>query len=140
MKLSGSLLISVLVGAFAEATSVGSAPPADGNRDSGRFSLAAACSQDGKWLNCLVSARDLVYDKVLLPEQKLSATLEGRLGNAVQFELHPAQGKPQQVSLAVGMAEGSVKSSLAKVAVQLREGKQLLQSYDLTFPIPEPSH
>ena len=140
MKLSGPFLIGILVGVFAAPASVWSESPTDSTRDSGRFSLAAACSQDGKWLNCLVSARDLVYDSVLLPEQKLSATLQGELSGSVQFELHPAQGKPQQVSLAVGMVQDGTKPALATVAVQLHEGEHVLQSYSLTFPLVEASH
>ena len=135
MKLSQRLLICVLIALFGAPRSVRPESPANGPRDSGRFSLVAACSQDAQWLNCQVSARDLVYDNVLLPEQKLSATLEGRLGSSVQFDLHPAQGNSQRVSIAVGMADGNTNPALARVAVEVRQGEHVVQSYGLTFPV-----
>jgi hypothetical protein len=76
-----------------------------------------------------------VYDTVLVPERKLSATLDGALGSSVQFEGHPAQGTPQRVGLAVGMAEGGRAAGLAKVALQVHEGDHLIQDCTVTFPV-----
>jgi hypothetical protein len=104
-------------------------------RDSGRYGLSAACSHDDKWLNCQVSVRDLVYDTILVPERKLSATLEGGLGSSVQFEGHPAQGTRQRIGLAVGMAEDGPGPRLARVALQVHEGDHLIQDYTVTFPV-----
>ena len=104
-------------------------------RDSGRYGLSAACSQDETFLNCQVLVRDLVYDTVLVPERKVSATLEGVLGSSVQFEGHPAQGLSHRVTVVVGMAEGSPAANLAKVALQVQEGSHVVQAYTVTFPV-----
>ena len=105
-------------------------------RDSGRYGLAADCTHDDTWLNCKVSVRDLVYDNVLITGQKLSAKLDGALSSSLGFDGHPAQGKPQQVTVTIGMVEGSQNSPLAKVAVQVHEDEHLVQDYALTFPAP----
>jgi hypothetical protein len=108
-------------------------------RDSGRYGLSAACSRDDKWLACEVGMRDLVYDTVLLPSQKLSATLDGAMGASVQFEGHPAQGKTQLVLVAVSMVDGGSKKALARVEVQVREGEHVVQDYSVTFPVSRTS-
>ena len=138
MRLGMSVVIAALGATLVHSGSVvrSDAPSAtEPKRDSGRYSLSAACGRDEKWINCQVSLRDLVYDSVLVPEQKLSATLDGGLGSSVQFEGRPAQGTPQRVTLAVGMVEGSPKANLAKVAIQVREGEHLVQDYAVTFPV-----
>jgi len=109
-------------------------------RDSGRYGLAADCTHDDTWLNCKVSVRDLVYDNILFTDWKVSAKLDGALSNTIGFEGHPAQGKPQQVAVTVGMVEGSQNSPLAKVAVQVHEGENLIQDHALTFPAPSAAH
>jgi hypothetical protein len=143
MKLSLGIVIGALgaslvhPGAFVRSDAPGATEP---KRDSGRYSLSAACSRDEKWLNCQVSMRDLVYDNVLVPERKVSATLDGGLGSSVQFEGRPAQGAPQRVTLAVGMVDGSPKPDVARLVIQLHEGDHLVQDYVLTFPVAKPAN
>jgi hypothetical protein len=111
------------------------APPADSKRDSGHYGLSATCSSDQKWLSCTVSIRDLVYDTVVLPEQQLKATLDGTLGGAVQVTTNPALGQPQQIGIALNLADGTASFPLARVTVQVHEAEHLVQEYSVRFPV-----
>jgi hypothetical protein len=132
-----SLAVVMVAGVLAAEEQVSQAT--EPHRDSGRYGLSAACSSDSKWLSCEVGIRDLVFGNVLLPLQKLKASLDGTLGASVQVETHPAQGKPQRVGIAVTADGASTKPMVAKVVVQVREGEQVVQDYSLTFPVTGPT-
>jgi hypothetical protein len=104
-------------------------------RDSGRYGVAASCSLDRDWVACEVSVRDLVYETLLLPPRQMKATLDGRLGESIQVETNPAQGKAGRVGISVSTPDVKATPMLAKVVVQVTEGDHVVQDYSLSFPV-----
>jgi hypothetical protein len=107
----------------------------EAKRDSGRYGVAATCSSDRDWVTCEVSVRDLVYETLLLPPRQMKATHDGRLGESIQIETNPAQGKAGRVLMSVSTHDAKTTPMLAKVVLQVTEGDHVLQDYSLSFPV-----
>ena len=107
--------------------------------DSGRYGVEASCEPgSAPFLDCRVTIRDLVYETVLVTNQKLGLTPGGALGGRLAFEGNAARGPKQTLTVALDAATDAATHSAsprARFVVEVREGEHVVQRYSFVVPV-----
>lgn len=107
--------------------------------DSGRYGVEASCEPGSSpFLECGVTIRDLVYETVLVRNQKLSVTPGGALGGSLAFEGKAATGPKQTLTVALDPATDAATAAAsprARFVVEVREGEHVVQRYSFVVPV-----